>query len=410
MSTSPDTLLRLVRGFTPVEENRPRVVGVDDFALQKGHIYATLLVDLERRQPIDLLPDRTADTLAEWLRSHPGIEIITRDRSTEYARGASEGAPEAVQVVDRWHLLKNMRETLERLLNRSHSRLQQLSRTPEVSALLEQPKRKLSRQEQWNQQAKRDRRYKQYQEVKDLYEQGLPILEIAKQLGISRTTVRRFAYSTQFPERAQKGDVPGLLTPYLKYLQQRLEEGCDNSSQLYREIQSQGFSGSRKQVARWILQRRKAPAKTIPIKYIRPIGERVEKQASLAAPRQLVWLLLKSETRLEKDEQIILGYIRQDPEVNVAYLLGQEFQQMIRERRPEALDKWLAGCAKSELIDLQNFASGLRQDLPAVRSALQEPWSNGQTEGQVTRLKLLKRQMYGRANLDLLRQRVLFSG
>jgi len=409
MSISPDTLLRLVRGFSPVEEYLPRVVGVDDFAMQKGHIYGTLIVDLERRQPLDLLPDRTADTLAQWLRSHPGIEKITRDRSTEYARGAAQGAPAAVQVADRWHLLTNLRETLERLLNRSHSRLHQLSRTPEVSALLEQPKRKLSRQEQWKQQAKRDRRYKQYQEVKNLYEQGLPILQIAKQLGISRTTVRSFAYSTQFPERAQKREVSGLLTPYLKHLRQRLEDGCDNSSQLYREIQSQGFSGSRKQVARWVLQKRRTPAKTTPTKYVRPAGEKVEKQSSLAAPRQLVWLLLKDEPRLEKDEQIILQYIRQDPDVNVAYQLGQQFQRMIRERKPEALDKWLEACTKSQLIDLQNFASGLQRDLLAVRAALQEPWSNGQTEGQVTRLKLLKRQMYGRANLDLLRQRVLFA-
>ena len=123
----------------------------------------------------------------------------------------------------------------------------------------------------------------------------------------------------------------------------------------------------------------------------------------------MVWLLLKAETELENDEQLILRLIRQDPGVTLAYRLGQEFQKMVREQRPEGFDMWLNDCTTCGMIDLQNFAAGLERDLPGVRAVLRETWSNGQTEGQINRLKLLKRQMYGRAKLDLLRQRVLFS-
>jgi hypothetical protein len=128
MHTSGDTLLRLLGKETLESVTTPRVLGVDDWAQRKGHSYGTILVDLERHQVIDLLPDRTAQTLAAWLQAHPGVAIVTRDRSTEYARGITEGAPSALQVADRWHLLLNLRQVLERFLRRLYARLKQLPR------------------------------------------------------------------------------------------------------------------------------------------------------------------------------------------------------------------------------------------------------------------------------------------
>ena len=125
MPKSGDTLLRTLRRepFSSYLPPPVRVVGVDDWAFCKGCRYGTILVDLERRRPIDLPPDRKAETLTEWLCAHPGIEVVARDRSTEYTRAITEGAPRALQVADRWHLLKNLHEVLERELRCDHARL-----------------------------------------------------------------------------------------------------------------------------------------------------------------------------------------------------------------------------------------------------------------------------------------------
>jgi len=205
MSVSADTLLRIVRQAAPPSYPTPQVIGVDDFAFRKGHVYGTVLVDLERHHPVDLLPDRTADTFATWLRAHPGVEVIARDRSTEYARGATEGAPDAVQVVGRWHLIRNLRDVLERMLDRLRSRLQQLDAvapvSDEVSIYDRLPRR--SSTQRAAQQASRIQRMARYEQVRGLASQGFKILQIAQKLKMSRVTVRRYLASDQFPERAR---------------------------------------------------------------------------------------------------------------------------------------------------------------------------------------------------------------
>jgi transposase len=209
----------------------------------------------------------------------------------------------------------------------------------------------------------------------------------------------------------------GSLAPYEPYLQVHWEAGCQNGLQLWHELQAQGFPGSRKPVARWVQQRRVSPAPTTPRKYLHQRQAEptsASATASLAltrpavpAPRQLVWLLLREHTRLNAEERAILARIRQDREVEIAYALVQRFRTLVQDRAPAALAPWLSASAASGIPDLQTFAAGLQRDYPAVEAALRETWSTGQLEGQVNRLKLIKRQMYGRANFDLLRQRVL---
>jgi transposase len=405
----------------------PRVLGVDDFALQKGRVYGTILVDLEHHQPIELLPDRTAETFATWLRDHPGVDVIARDRSTEYARGATDGAPAALQVADRWHVLKNHREALERMLNRLHADLAQLpqlrtdgsaptTRLPSVVGPLRLP----SLREQAARQAARDRRAARYQQVQARYQQGMSMLQIATRLGMGRATVRKFVTAKVFPERAAQRRQGSILDPYVPYLQQRWADGCTNASQLWREIQAKGYAGVRKQVARWAQQQRSEPAPTGPKKYRSDTkaGSHTAKdgvntngaaptQAALVAPRRLVWLLLRSHSQLDEEEAATLARIEQHPDVARARTLAQEFQAMVRERRAEALDGWLAASLESGIAELQSFATGLQHDYASIRAALSEPWSTGQVEGQITRVKLVKRQMYGRAKFDLLKQRVL---
>lgn len=411
LRTSPDTLLRIVRHSTPSVPTTPRVLGVDDFALQKGRVYGTILVDLENHRPVDLLPDRTAASFTTWLRAHAGVAIITRDRSTEYARGATEGAPDARQIVDRWHLLQNMREAVERVLNRSHAQLRQLP-TLQSSEQLDRCTSKPQRlrppttTEQTKQAESRARRLERYLAVRQLASKGVSQRAIARQLKLSRTTVRLFVHAQAFPERAVRQPLKTMLDPYLAYLQQRWSEGCANGTQLWRELVTQGFSSGPRQVMRWVQHQRERPAPTTPPGHIRPLVVQPE-QSALGAPRQLAWLFLKSPHDLTSEEQITLARLQQEPQMRVTYELAQQFVQMVRQHQASSLDNWLAQCVTSGVADLQTFAQTLSRDEQAVRNTLQEQWSNGQVEGQIARLKYLKRQMYGRAKFDLLRQRVL---
>lgn len=409
MPTSPDTLLRIIRQTHFLPASEARVVGVDDWAFRKGVSYGTILLDLERHQPIDLLPDRSAASLSAWLSDHPDIEIITRDRSTEYAKGVTEGAPNAIQVADRWHLLSNLRQCLERMLSRIHVRLNALplseGKTKTTSRRKAFPRTPIEKE---GRRAKRQQRYQRYQQVVSMYQQGQPILQIAEQLGMSRVTVRKYVYSQAFPERASRRKVKSILDPYLPYLEQRRTEGCENALQLWRELVQQGFTGTHKQVSRWVQQRRTQPATGRPASSSFPEGGDVVGSTSLLSARQLSWLLVRDPAKVSEEDQPILNFIRQDSEVETAYQLAQQFIAMIRERTVNMLDTWLDASTSSEIVDLQNFATGIQQDYQAIRAALETEWSNGQTEGQVNRLKCLKRQMYGRAKFDLLRQRVLF--
>jgi transposase len=423
---SPDTLLRLARHAPEVPLVVPKALGVDDFAFRRGRSYGTLLVDLNSHRPIDVLPDRSADTLARWLRAHPGVEYLSRDRSPEYARGASEGAPMAQQVADRWHILKNLREVLERVLGRAHARLKH--RYDALAIPIPHRKRQRTKNEQMASQVARLRREARYQEVVSLYQQGTPILRIATDLHMSRTTVRKLVAAGAFPERADSLRSKSLLDPYVPSLKQRLAEGPTNASQLWRHLREQGFSGGYKVVARWLqgqgwqlrkgrfsqaskLQENRGqitptmhepPGKAVPVEQT-PLREPLE------SPRHLVWLLLLEPSRLSKAEQEMLTFIRQEQTVEVAYLLAQQFIQLMREHRTEELDGWLSSCASSHLPDLETFAEGLQKELSAIRAAVLLPYSNGPTEGHVNRLKLIKRTMYNRASFDLLRRRVLYA-
>jgi transposase len=391
--------------------------------LRKGRSYSTILVDLERHRPIDLLPDRSAETLATWLREHPGVEVITRDRSTEYARGASLGAPQARQVADRFHLVKNLREALERLLDRHRTSFRGLvlpragSAIPEGPSLPAAAQRRPARRspaEATARQARRAERQARYQQVQTLHAQGAKIKHIARQLGLSRGTVYRYVRSASDPTATQWRRQPSMLDAYLPYLYARWQAGCENGLQLWRELQQRGYPGTRKMVATWVAQQRQTPAKTGPHKYQQPAQQaqkeqaRQQEQERTPSARQLSYFLLREPSSLNEAEQAVLQGLQDGcADVAAAYPLAQEFLRMVRQRRGERLEAWLAAVAASGLVDLVNFAAGVERDKAAVVAGLSESWSNGPVEGQVNRLKLKKREMYGRANFDLLRQRVL---
>jgi transposase len=423
MPASDDTLLRILRKRSRESHHNPRVLGIDDWAIRKGRNYGTILVDLERHRVIDLLPDRTSLTLENWLRAHPGVEVITRDRSMEYARGVAKGSPKALQVADRWHLLLNLRQMLERFLSRLYVRLKHLPVLDEenIEASLSSQRGLFPRTsaEQQASQASRSRRKALHEEIQNRRRAGQNIKQIADQLSLHRATVRIHYYAESFPERSHRQPMSSMLDPFLPYLERRHAEGCENASQLWREIQALGYPGSRRQVSQWMQLHRRQPAPTTPKKYLKgqrasspstitPVQE-VNNGKRLPSVKKLAWLLIHDRETLDEKEMMALRRICQEPAIERVYSLAQEFVEMIRQRVAEMLDPWLNACQQSGVTNLQTFAEGIRKDYDAIRAALETTWSNGQTEGQVNRLKMVKRQMYGRAGLDLLRIRVLYT-
>ncbi|MGV0977166.1 MAG: ISL3 family transposase [Azonexus sp.] len=423
MPVSADTLLRLASHSALAPAATPRVLGVDDWAWKKGQTYGTILVDLEQRCVVDLLTDRTADTLATWLQAHPGVEIISRDRGGSYAEGARRGAPDAVQVADRWHLLANLREALERLLTRKHTALPSVphaddkvpkpAAAPAVldTAAVEEPSIVEATKDQLLRQQRRARRLSRYDDVMRLHAQGVSVRQIAQQMGMGRQTVRRYLNHGAFPEIVQRRKMPSILDRWEPYLLERWQAGCHNALRLYREIHEQGYAGSRSLLSRWAAQHRKeypdtplGVSDTVP----EPLLSQSQPVMRRLSPSQAAWLLVQQPADLNEDEHAALDKMQKAiAEVSTAYTLAQDFVRMVRERTSEALTGWITRAAASCVAELGSFANGLQRDLAAVTAGLSLPWSNGQVEGQINRLKLIKRTMYGRASFDLLRKRVL---
>ena len=413
LESSPDTILRILkRGAGPVANPHVRVLGVDDWAWRKGQSYGTILVDLERHRPIDLLPDRESETLEKWLKAHQGIEIISRDRAGAYAEGSRNGAPEALQVADRFHILCNLTQALQRLLERLAGTLRRSqlpdavppSSSPSTGAStesIESPTTistsdpvKLNRHQQQSQQ-RRERRKARFEAVRDAHQRGLTQRAIAKEFGLSRKTVRRFLRANEFPEQSPRRRRTGL-EPYRQYLEKRWAEGCHNASRLCRELREKGYEGQRSRVKEFLQPWRSQTPKSTSSNHKLP-GLRLV----------AFWLAKPPEKRQPMEQQWVQAISKDHPEIVTAETLAQTFREMVKNRKAGDLTNWLESAEASGIPEFNGFAMGIRRDHSAVAAGLDQPWSNGQVEGQVHRLKLLKRQMYGRAGFLLLRRRVL---
>ena len=269
MPTSPDTLLRLVRQGDPATPSPPppRVLAVDDWAWRRGHRYGTVLVDLERNRVVDLLPDRQAETLAAWLRQHPGVAVIARDRAGAYADGARQGAPDAVQVADRWHLLRNLGDAVQALADRHGGALRraaQVTADTQAAAIAVHavavpppgiPVPRPPTRAQRTSQAAFARRQARYEEAARLQADGVSLSRIAALLGAERKTVRgwlRRGHAALW-SKPKRG---GVLAPHAAFLDRRWAEGCHNAAQLWRELVALGFRGRPSTVRKWAGQRR----------------------------------------------------------------------------------------------------------------------------------------------------------
>jgi transposase len=409
--SSPDTLLRRIRCAPLPDSSEVRALGVDDWAFRRGGSSGTILVDLEERRPIDLLEGSQASTFAEWLRSRPEVEFISRDRGGAYADAARQAAPQAVQVVDRWHLLKNLSEHLERFVDGQRSLVEQAAsdvrgRQMIDASLTASTETMLSSKEDAEKQAHRRKRYERYLKVIELHEEGLSERAIARTLCINRGTVRKFLHSDGFPERGQKKRTGSILDSHIPYIHRRWAEGCDNSLQLWREIRDRGYEGGTGMVRRYAKRLRRLLAELTLQQQAKLLSTKEAFKAP-ASKRAGRWLQAEPEDLAEARRAFVGRLGELCPAAAEVGELAGWFREMVEERNPAQLDDWLDAAEQSAVAELTSFARSLKKDYGAVRAALSYEWSQGQVEGQITRLKLIKRQMYGRANFDLLKQRVL---
>ncbi len=314
--------------------------------------------------------------------------MISRDRGGTYADAARRGAPDAVQVSDRWHLLENCSRSLLEAVRRRRSEVRSIGRQDTAEAATAMPPMTSAERRHWE---RWRRQHDAYDEVMRLDREGVPIKEIVRRLAIGRNTARRWLRgAAPDPFRPRRS----MLEPHRATLERRWAEGCHNGAQLWRELRDAGFRGGLRVVTEWATRQRLA-------------GRPGRSGSCFAVPpiRRVARMLAADPSALPAEERRYLDcLLATSAPLALARDLALRFAALVRERKADELDRWLADAANSEL---HSFADGLRQDEAAVRAALQLPWSNGQTEGQITRLKLIKRQMFGRAKHDLLRARVL---
>jgi transposase len=403
MPLSPDTLLRMVCSTAPAAPAPPRVIGIDEWAWRRGRNYGTIIVDLERNTVADLLPDREAASVAAWLRTHPGVEIVARDRAEVYGEGVRRGAPTARHVADRWHLLRNLSMALQTVVGQHHAalrstaaevlnqkadqiRAEKVAHTPPSAA-------------QKRSHATQAPRHARYAEVVRLQAAGASVSGMARAVGMDTKTVRRWLREGG-PPASRKPRRPTMIDPHTAYLEQRWAEGCRNAAELGRELTRRGAVVSPRVVRDWAMRRRRTSA------------DALDGGSGAAGSRwkpptinRTAFLLQADLPSLEQEDRAFVErLLAKAPLLATAAALAARLAGLLRKQTSESLEEWLRDAKHTPLA---RFAAGLERDLDAVRGAVTTPWSTSPAEGQINRLKMIKRQMFGRAGFSLLRQRVL---
>lgn len=409
---SPDTLLRLIKNAPLPKRVTPRVLGVDDWAKRKGHNYGTILVNLEAHEVVDLLADREAQTLVDWLQLHPGVEIISRDRASAYADGARRGAPEALQIADRFHLTKNLVDYLKAVFERKRASLREAAAQPVQTTLVTEPRAEegfpqplplkvvdmvqtpnnCSNEEKSAgvklgnlplniltepQTAKTSRKQELFEQINQLKKQNYSMRLIALTLGISRHTVTTYLKAGH-PPRFRPRASHSKLDPYKPYLLTRWQAGCYKRKELYEEICERGYRGSQSLLGLYLVEVNKQHPRRIRYRgWHGPGNPRPNPLKNPLIPRQLLsatqaaFLMIKEQAALEEREVKLIEHLTHfDPELFALYELSQEFVRMVRQRQPHKLEDWLLAVEQGETEELKSFATGIRQDRLAVEAGL----------------------------------------
>ena len=320
---------------------------------------------------------------------------VSRYARRSFGAAIAEGAPAATQVADRWHLLNNLFETLARSLERHRHLMREVRDLLEPQSELAVPhlvpEHALTEAQKRREQS-RARRLERYEAMKALVDGGMNYSEASRHIGIPLRTVQRWVACGVFPERKDR-KFPSNIDEFSEHLDRRYREGCRNATQLWREIKQLGFSGKACSVWYWLRKR---------FGFVRELSGLLPASRVLpVSPQHVAWLMLKARPSKHKYLQALYSA---SPQMASLARTARQFFEIIRTRDAAAWPRWLDEAQNSPLA---SFARRLKRDQAAVEAALRLPWSNGMVEGHIHRLKLLKRQMYGRAGFDLLKLRVL---
>ncbi|MEU6759768.1 ISL3 family transposase [Streptomyces sp. NPDC046685] len=387
------TLLRRVMALPDPQLSTPRVLGVDDFAIRRGQTYATVLTSVYDHRLVDVLPTREGGPLAAWLIRHPGVEIICRDRAGAYADGARRGAPEAVQVADRFHLWQGLGRAVETCVAAHRDCL----RNPSPGTMLQQATRLTFGRPQDDSEPvgrRAERKKAAHTLVHELLAQGHSRRAIARHLSWGLNTVLRYANAVRWQDTIRENRPrPSRLDPYKPYLERRFAEGCTSVTRLHSELVANHAPVTYQMVRAHIATLRGAPADAPP----RP-----------PSVRQVTgWLTRHPTTLTEQDRAGLKEVLARCPELDKAARHVRDFGEILTNRLGSTLPTWIDAVDASQLPGLTGFALHLHRDLDAVTAGLTLDWSSGSIEGAVNRIKKIKRQLYGRAGFDLLRKMIL---
>jgi transposase len=369
-----DTAVRVLMGIPLPDHAVPRVLGIDDFALRRCHDYATVLINADTGTRIDVLPGRGAEVVAGWLRAHPGVEVVCRDGSTAYAQAVRDALPHAIQVADRWHLWRGLCDAVGKEVA-AHSACWASATGLREGKLAETT-------------------LQRWQQIHDLLEAGVGLLDCSRRLGLAMNTVKRYARAAT-PERIQR--VPKyracMVDPYRDHLRARREqEPGVGATSLLAEIRALGYIGSHNLLVRYLNQ-----------------GRHLDDHPHLSPRRAARLLLTRPENLTERQRKRLKGMAAACPEMTTLAGVVRSFAALLSPRKdnPARLAAWTTTAREADLPHVHSFTRGINQDTDAVIAAVTLTHHNGRTEGVNTKTKLLKRQMYGRAGIDLLRHRIL---
>lgn len=409
MPTSDTTVLRLVKSGGMHVSEGVTAVGVDDWAFKKRDCYGTILVDLQTGKVIDLLPDREEGTLKEWLGQRPGIEVLTRDRFGNYQKAMTAGAPQAAQVADRWHLLKNLSEAVQKILTKRYSEVNavladiRLENEREEAAIPQQSGQNDTKSDDASQpDGIRQQRFRQ---LKELQGKGYSIRAMARHLGMHRQTVKGYLDMETLPRKSQGGI--NLLEKFFPYIKERMEQEPDILlTTLWKELRDQGYPGAYSTLSEALKYHGIRIGKKAGT--IRKLPTRAG--AAFKPSTTAIWFVSEQANLGDAQRKIVEDLRASSKELEKAFSLAQSFRGMMVKRSGNIeLRDWIVKSRESGITEMASFAKGLLTDYAAIENALTLSWSNGPVEGNVNRLKTIKRQMYGRAGLDLLKRRVVHS-
>lgn len=399
MPTTAKTLIRRVLELPLPKEGSVRIAGIDEWAWKKGARYGTILVDLEQRRLATLLSERSVETSTAWFRKHPEVRIVSRDRGKIFRAAADAGAPQAKQIVDRFHLQKNFAEALEKFFAH-HKRLLK-SAAHHLAGKTLVPQAGVTRQTEQERKKCHAERVRRHKKIWKLSRAGYRKEDIAQIVGVGSRTVYRALEHEQPPTRHRRHWTHHRADPYLPYLTKRWNEGCHTARALYEEIVAQGYPGSLRAIERIVAQ-------------LRPHGAKLVTKQTITfqkapSPRNAALMIVRPQDSRTKDQTAFIDQLcKSDPTAATAYNLAQAFGSLLRNREGKpGLEQWKGAVRASGIPELRDFVEGLAGDAEAVVNGCTEPWSNGMVEGFINKVKWIKRSSYGQAGFPLLQRRVL---